>query len=113
MKLPRWFSFSPEGDLSSFLVQGLVRQISPEIMTERRHVLSAARITRVLEQTYRAARESQKDSQRGWVRRAVLLHKFRWALTDAGYPNEFVEIATEGLLVELSNLGAGRRPTKV
>lgn len=104
MKFLRFLSFTSEADLSSFLVSGLTKQISPEVMTERRHVLSAARITRVLEQTFRAARESQKNTNRNWIRRAMLVHKFRWGLHDAGYPKEFVDIATEGLMVEISNL---------
>lgn len=103
MKSYRFLSFTSEADLASFLVSGLTKQISAEVMTERRHVLSASRITRVLEQTFRAARESQKHTKRNWIRRAVLLHKFRWGLNDAGYPKEFVDIATEGLMVEISS----------
>ncbi|MFT3812779.1 MAG: hypothetical protein QM740_05315 [Acidovorax sp.] len=111
MKLPRLFDFASEADLSAFLVKGLVKQINPEIMAQRRQVLSAARITRVLEQTFRTARESQKQHQRNWIQRAVLLNKFRWGLNDAGYPKEFVEIATEGLMVEISNLGTPSKPS--
>ncbi|SIQ69093.1 hypothetical protein [Pseudacidovorax sp. RU35E] len=102
-------TFESERQLAELLVVTLKKSISPDAMTHRRQVLSAARITRVLEQAFRLATESQKNVERGWLRRIVLIHKFRWGMVDAGYPKDFVDIAVEGLIVELNKVA--KRPS--
>lgn len=40
----------------------------------------------------------QREHQLGWIGKARFGNAFRWALTEKGYSNEFVEALTEGVI---------------
>lgn len=40
----------------------------------------------------------QKEQQLGWIGKARLGNAFRWALTEKGYSEQFVEALTEGVI---------------
>lgn len=63
--------------------------------------ISAERLARILENQYAQAQRIRDEHHLGWFGKARLAHAFRWRLTDLGYPKEFVEMATEGLVVYL------------
>lgn len=83
------------------LVAHFVKSLPPKTVSERIHTLSANRITRVLEQAFGKLAQDAATG-RGFWGRSVLANNFRWALKDAGYPKEFIDIAVEGLIVEAS-----------
>lgn len=70
-------------------------------MNERRQVLSANKISRLLEQSFEIAKAYQSEHKLGVLKRAVLANSFRWELKSCGYPEDFINVATEGLVVEL------------
>jgi hypothetical protein len=96
--------FGPSRD-SAFakdLVARLTKELPPALMETRRKVLSVNKVTRQLEKTFQAAADYQRENRLGFIRRAFLANGFRWALKSSGYPDDFIDVAVEGLVVELS-----------
>ncbi len=102
--------FGPSRD-SAFakdLVARLTKELPPALMDERRKVLSVNKVTRQLEKTFEAAAAYQREHRIGFIRRAFLANGFRWELKSQGYPDDFVDVAVEGLVVELSRARKGK-----
>jgi hypothetical protein len=51
--------------------------------------------------------EFKSTQKLGWLGKAKLGNAFRWQLTELGYQKDFVDIATEAVVVHLST-GASR-----
>lgn len=98
----RSFSLGQARQLGCDLAQFLAGSLSPSLVSQRRHVLSANRVTRLLEQAYGRAREHKQKHGLGFLGRTVAAKHFKAALEQAGYPKDFVDVAVEGLIVELS-----------
>lgn len=105
MKNRRWFSLEPERQLGRSLAEFMVRYLAPNLVNESRHLLSAARVTRILEQAYSLARAHKAQHGMGFLRRAIAAKSFKSSLEEAGYSNDFISVAVEGLIVELSRRG--------
>jgi hypothetical protein len=99
--------FSRENAFARELTATLAKELPPRVLEERRKVLSVNKITRQLERTFQRAADYQQQHRIGFIRRAMLANAFRWELREAGFPSDFVDMATEGLVVELSK---ARRP---
>ena len=99
--IARLFNHDAEKSLAKDLSAQIVKNISPRLMNERRQVLSANKISRLLEQTYVIAKAYQSTHKLGWIKRSVLANSFKWELKSCGYPDDFINLATEGLVVEL------------
>ena len=98
----RLFNHDDEKALARDLAAQIAKNLSPKLMSERRQVLSAKKISRLLEQSYEAAKTYQSSHKLGMIKRAILVNNFRWELKSSGYPEDFINVATEGLLVELT-----------
>jgi len=96
------FGTAQEKAFARDLVLELAKDLKPVLLASRRQVLSVNKITRQLEKTYQGVAAYQREHRPGFIRRAVLANTFKWELKNAGYPDDFVEIATEGLVVEMS-----------
>lgn len=96
------FGFAREKEFAKNLVNRLTQDLPPALMESRRTVLSVNKITRLLEKTYVAAVAFQRERRTGFIRRAVLANAVRWELKERGYPHDFVDLAVEGLVVELT-----------
>lgn len=78
------------------------RRLPPSLFDGGQAKISADRISRVMERVYQDAQHYRAWARLGWFGKARLAHAFRWGLADLGYPKEFVEMATEALVVYLS-----------
>jgi len=96
------FGFARESAFAKELVAALVKHLPPKLMEAHRGTISVNKVTRQLEKTYKDAADYQREHRIGFIRRAVLANGFRWELKNNGYPDDFVNVATEGLVVELS-----------
>jgi hypothetical protein len=96
------FGFSRDKAFAAQLVTALTKDLPPTAMDLSKGNVSVNKITRQLEKTYLAATAYQKEHKPGFMRRAILANNFRWGLKSAGYTDDFIAIATEGLVVELS-----------
>lgn len=63
---------------------------------------SVNRLTRIMEETCAKAVEYQQEHKLGWFSKARLGNAFRWELAERGYTKEFVDLATEALVVSLT-----------
>ncbi|RYH20490.1 MAG: hypothetical protein EON54_26325 [Alcaligenaceae bacterium] len=102
MKLLLPFNRKAEKVLAYELSQHLIKNIPAKLMSERRQVLSASRISRLLEQVFDRAQNNAHGVGNGFFSRTFLANSFKWELREAGYPDEFINIAVEGLLMKLS-----------
>jgi hypothetical protein len=84
------------------LASTIAAQVSVKLLQENRQVLSVNKITRVLEKTFLQASAYQAAQRMGFVRRSLFANAFQWALKEQAYPQDFVVMATEGLLVAIS-----------
>lgn len=102
MSLSNIFKTGADKSLACALVDDLAANISPVLMAERRTSLSVNKITRLLEKSFKAAVEYQQNNGMGYLRRVMFLHAFRSELEDKKYPDDFVQMAVEGMVVALS-----------
>ena len=63
---------------------------------------SVNRLTRIMEDACEKATKFQAEHKLGWVGKARLGNCFRWELTEKGYQKDFVDFATEALIVHVS-----------
>lgn len=99
--MTRLFNHDAEKALAKELSTQIIKNLSPKLMKERRQVLSANKISRLLEQSFEIAKAYQTNNKLGMIKRAVLANSFRWELRACGYPDDFINVATEGLIIEL------------
>lgn len=95
------FRTAAQTTLAIDLAQQLAKEIPPKLMRERRTVLSVNKITRLLERTYKTACE-RSNGRPGYFQRVALANAFKNALLGHQYPEDFADMATEGLIVALS-----------
>ena len=89
-------------ELTQRMSEHISKTLPVKVMANNRGQLSANRIARTLEQCYLMATETRKQRNIGYLGRVVLANELRWTLQEAGYPKDFVDVAVEGLIVELS-----------
>lgn len=99
--IARLFNHDAEKALAKEMSAQIIKNLSSKLMNERRQVLSANKISRLLEQSFEIAKAYQTTHKLGMVKRAVLANSFRWELKSSGYPEDFINVATEGLVIEL------------
>ncbi len=99
------FSFSRGPRVSAFaagLALSLSKRYPPSIDTQSDKRPSVNRLTRIMEETCARAVEYQREHKLGWFSKARLVNAFRWELAERGYTKEFVDLATEALVVSLT-----------
>jgi hypothetical protein len=89
-------------ELSQRMSEHISKTLPVKVMANNRGQLSANRIARTLEQCYAMALEHKI----GYLGRVMLANDLRWTLQETGYPKDFVDVAVEGLIVELSKAAA-------
>lgn len=84
------------------IAQTIAAQVPVKLLHENRQALSVNKVTRVLEKAFLQASTYQATQRMGFVRRSLFANAFQWALKEQAYPQDFVVMATEGLLVAIS-----------
>lgn len=95
-------------------IDGFAKQLASELASrypasveqspEKR--ISVNRITRLLEEIFAQAASFKDEHQLGWIKKAKLGNSFRWELKELGYSEQFIEVATEGLIVYVTRKSA-------
>jgi len=93
------------------IARSISAQVSVKLLRENRQALSVNKITRVLEKAFVQASAYQAAQRMGFVRRSLFANAFQWALKEQAYPQDFVVMATEGLLVAISAKPASKTVT--
>jgi len=97
----RLFNYDAEKALAKNMCEHIIQTVSPKLMTERRRVLSAKKVSLSIESSFEIAKAYQSANKPGAIRRAVLANNFKWELKSSGYPDDFIDLATEALIIEL------------
>ena len=84
------------------LAQNLAKRYPPELDMQPGKRPSVNRLTRIMEETCEKAVKFRDENRLGWFANARFGNEFRWSLSEMGYSKEFVEFATEALIVYLS-----------
>ena len=96
------FKFQHDKALACEVAKTIAAQVSAKLLQENRQALSVNKITRVLEKAFLQASAYQAAQRMGFVRRSLFANAFQWALKEQAYPQDFVVMATEGLLMAIS-----------
>lgn len=94
-----YFSMAAEKALARELAERLAKEIPSNLVEKKRKLLSVNKVTRQLETSFQIATDYQQTHSIGFIKRAALANAFKWELREKGYPDDFVDIATEGLVV--------------
>lgn len=88
------------------LAQDIAKRYPPTMdtgSTERK--ISQKRLSTILEDAFNKAVGFRNQHKLGVYKKARLSNTFRWELTELGYSEKFIEMATEGLVVYISRKG--------
>ena len=112
------FKFQHDKVQACELASSIAAQVSVKLLHENRQALSVNKITRVLEKAFLQASAYQTAQRMGFLRRSLFANAFQWTLKEQAYPQDFVVMATEGLVVAISakpapkTAAAARGPTR-
>ena len=95
-------------DFAKQLALDLSAHYPPSLDQSPQKRVSVNRMTRILEEAFSRAESFKNEQRLGWLGKARLGNSFRWELKELGYSNEFVEMATEGLIVYITRKTDGK-----
>ena len=104
--IKKLFSNKELDEFAKGLAQSLAKRYPPSLETAQAKKISVNRVTRVLEDVVEKAVEYNRKNPLGIYGKARLGNTFRWELKELGYSEKFVEVATEGLIVHVSQMPA-------
>ncbi|WP_156466739.1 hypothetical protein [Methylibium sp. Root1272] len=84
------------------LAQDIGKRYPPALDQQSGKRPSVNRLTRIMEDACQKAVEFQVANRLGWLGKAKLGNSFRWELTEMGYQKDFVDFATEAVIVHVS-----------
>lgn len=109
MGLFDWFSGKAVDEFAKSLAQDLAKRFPPSMESGGERKISPKGISNILETLYEKAVAFKTEKKLGMFRTAKLSNIFRWELKELGYSSEFIEVATEGLVVYMTrnkNIGS-------
>lgn len=90
---------------AKMLAQDVAKRYPPALENSPQKKISPNRVAKVLEDIYAKASDYRQQHRLGVYGKARLGNTFRWELKEAGYSEQFVEVATEGLVVYMTRKG--------
>lgn len=100
--LARWRRPSEIEATVQALVAELLRRYPPQMASGEGRRLSPQAVTNILEAVINKAVVKSQELHLGVFGKAKLGTEFKFALKEKGYPEKFVEVATEALVVYVS-----------
>lgn len=96
------FSSKDVDGFAKSLAAEISRRYPPALDQSKEKKISENRIARILEEAYGKAIEFKSEKNLGVYRKARLGNTFQWELKELGYSKQFVDMATEGLIVYIT-----------
>ena len=93
-------------EFARHLAENLSKRYPPALDVNIEKKISANRLTKVLEEALASASQFQRENKLGLYGKAKLGNEFKWQLKELGYSDQFIEVATEGLMVYITR-GSG------
>jgi hypothetical protein len=103
-----WFGSVSSAQVDEFaksLARELARDYPPALDKEGDKASWERKLALVLQGIFGRAREFRVEHKLGLYKKARLANTFRWELKEIGYNPQFVEKATEGLVIQISRKG--------
>ena len=95
-------SRAPIEDFARSLVDDIAKRYPVAIDQDDSARPSANRLTRIVEDVCKKAVDFKGEHKLGVLGKAKLGNAFRWELSNRGYRKEFVDLATEAVVVHIS-----------
>lgn len=89
------------------LAEQIASKYPPEFDQELKRPITEKRLARILEDAFSMAKAFNEKHKLGVYKKARLGNSFRWELTQLGYSDAFIEVATEGIIVFLTRSSIG------
>jgi hypothetical protein len=103
-------------DFAKQLAQDIAKRYPPALDAQPGKRPSVNRLTRIVEDVCTKAVAYQAEHKLGWLGKSKLGNSFRWELTELGYQKDFIDLATEAVVVHVSRKGeveaAAAKPAK-
>jgi len=96
------FVRAPVDGFAKSLANDIAKRYPPALDQQPGKRPSVNRLTRIMEDACKKASDFQEQHRLGWLGKAKLSNAFRWALREMGYQKDFVDFATEAVVVHLS-----------
>lgn len=96
------FSSKDVDAFAKSLAAEISRRYPPALDQGKEKKISPNRVARVLEEAYDKAVAFKSEQHLGVYRKARLGNTFQWELKELGYSKQFVDMATEGLIVYIT-----------
>jgi hypothetical protein len=87
------------------LIRELLRRYPPSMASGEGRRLSPQAVTNILEAVIKKAVTKSDELNLGVVGKARLSNGFKWALKENGYPERFIDVVTEALVVYITRAG--------
>jgi hypothetical protein len=105
--LQRFWAPSGINSTAEALVRELVRRYPPSMASGEGRRLSPQAVTNILEAVIGKAVAKSQELELGVVGKARLSNNFKWALKEQGYPEAFIDLVTEALVVYMTRAAKG------
>jgi hypothetical protein len=79
----------------------LEKKIPAQTLVNQAHKVSIGKTTQALEQFYQQATSFKNENKLGFIGISLLSNSLKWELKNKNYPENFIEMAIEGLIVNL------------
>jgi hypothetical protein len=96
------FRRAPVEDFAKSLASDVLKRYPAVLDQDPSKRPSINRLTRIVEDLCKRAVEFHAEHRLSWMAKAKLANAFRWELVELGYRKEFVNMATEAIVVQLS-----------
>jgi hypothetical protein len=83
------------------LAELLARDLPADLVRLRRAKLSVNKVTHQLEALYARAAELRDHHRLGYLGKTLLAYELQWMLKQHDYPQDFVNVVIEGLVLRL------------
>lgn len=96
------FIKAPISEFARTLAEDIAKRYPPELDKQPGKRPSVNRLTRIMEDASNKAVAFQDQHGLGWIGKAALGNAFRWELSGLGYQKDFVDFATEAIVIIIS-----------
>ena len=96
------FVRAPVDAFAKALAQDIAKRYPASLDQQAGKRPSVNRLTRIVEDVCAKAVTFQAEHRLGWIGKASLGNSFRWELREMGYQKDFIDLATEAVVVHIS-----------
>jgi len=104
-----FFKRSGTAEFAKTLAADIAKRYPPQLEKQGGKRPSLNRLTRIIEDACKKARDFQSVNKLGWLGKARLGNTFRWELQELGYRKDFIEMSTEALIIYISRPNTGSK----